>query len=167
MKKGNGKEELHLTTQRITGAGINNLKWRNIMNKAKTETKDLAASPVDALVSVRKALEAECERFKVLQSEAATEIVETFYEGMAQGYQNAIVHLIHAETPKDGCTCQGCVCSYTIDLIVPDDIWEQIKPEGKDVGAGLLCSNCILEAIAGLKGYSRFDLINSELAGAH
>lgn len=42
------------------------------------------------------------------------------------------------------CICQNCNTPYTVDLLVPDSLWEQIKPDGKPVGGGLLCSNCIL-----------------------
>lgn len=31
--------------------------------------------------------------------------------------------------------------------MVPDEVWEKIKPEGKAEGAGLLCANCIMERI--------------------
>lgn len=41
------------------------------------------------------------------------------------------------------CTCQGCFKPYRVDLLVPDEVWERIKPEGKPVGAGLLCPECI------------------------
>ena len=45
------------------------------------------------------------------------------------------------------CTCQKCNNKYKVDIIVPDEIWEQIKPENKPVGAGLLCGKCIIEAL--------------------
>ena len=48
----------------------------------------------------------------------------------------------------DGCICQGCDRKYVGDLIVADDIWEKIKPEGKAEGAGLLCPSCIMERIS-------------------
>lgn len=41
------------------------------------------------------------------------------------------------------CKCQKCEKKYNIDFLVPDHIWELIKPEGKDEGAGLLCGACI------------------------
>lgn len=50
----------------------------------------------------------------------------------------------------EGCACQGCGKRYYDDLIVPDDIWERIKPEGKPEGAGLLCSQCIYIRAANL-----------------
>jgi hypothetical protein len=45
-----------------------------------------------------------------------------------------------------GCTCQRCGSKYLDDVHVPDELWERIKPEGKAVGAGLLCGQCIFNA---------------------
>ena len=45
------------------------------------------------------------------------------------------------------CTCQGCGNKYKVDIIIPDTLWEKIKPEGKPIGAGLLCGRCIFERI--------------------
>lgn len=39
---------------------------------------------------------------------------------------------------KIGCTCRSCGIVYTVDLMVPDDVWAKICPEG-----GLLCGVCI------------------------
>ena len=47
----------------------------------------------------------------------------------------------------EGCKCQGCQKIYTCDLIIPDDVWEKIKPSGKPAGAGLLCPTCIIEKL--------------------
>lgn len=48
---------------------------------------------------------------------------------------------------ESGCKCQACGSKYSVDLIVPDDAWEQIKPEGKELGAGLLCASCIMSRL--------------------
>lgn len=45
------------------------------------------------------------------------------------------------------CLCQGCGERYSGDLAVPDDVWERIKPEGANTGAGLLCASCIMMRI--------------------
>lgn len=29
------------------------------------------------------------------------------------------------------CQCQDCGRKYTVDLLVPDDLWNRIKPKGK------------------------------------
>ncbi len=45
------------------------------------------------------------------------------------------------------CTCQICKKQYSIDLIIPDEYWEKIKPEGKPKDAGLLCGSCIMKRL--------------------
>lgn len=57
------------------------------------------------------------------------------------------------------CTCQECGDKYTIDIIVPDEIWEEIKPFQKPKGGGLLCGKCIIEKISGLEKYGAWLLI--------
>jgi hypothetical protein len=44
--------------------------------------------------------------------------------------------------------------------MIPDDLWERIRPENKSAGGGLLCGPCILERIEGLrmKDYRAFQL---------
>lgn len=46
-----------------------------------------------------------------------------------------------------GCVCQGCGQNYTLDVSVTDEIWEQIKPQDKPKGAGLLCPQCIVSRL--------------------
>lgn len=45
------------------------------------------------------------------------------------------------------CRCQGCGDKYSVDLIVPDELWEKIKLSSKPEGAGLLCGSCIMSRI--------------------
>lgn len=47
----------------------------------------------------------------------------------------------------EGVTCQKCGNRYRVDLMVPDALWNHIKPEGKENGAGLLCGHCIISAM--------------------
>lgn len=47
--------------------------------------------------------------------------------------------------------CQQCGEKYSIDLIVPDNWWERIKPKGKPKGGGLLCPPCIIQNIEKFK----------------
>jgi hypothetical protein len=61
--------------------------------------------------------------------------------------------LIKTPTKKEGCTCQSCGRKYGIDLIVPDDMWGKIKPNGKNEGAGLLCGACIMNRIEDIQDY--------------
>ena len=42
------------------------------------------------------------------------------------------------------CICQECGFYYNLDINIPDDLWEQIKPDGKPEGSGLLCGKCIV-----------------------
>lgn len=60
---------------------------------------------------------------------------------------------------KDGCLCQGCGDHYTVDLIVPDEVWEKIKPEGKEKSAGLLCGACIMSHIEAMSDYAAWELV--------
>ncbi len=57
------------------------------------------------------------------------------------------------------CICQGCGEKYMVDLLIPDDIWEIIKPAGKGKGAGLLCGKCIMERIEEISNYDCWHLI--------
>jgi hypothetical protein len=57
------------------------------------------------------------------------------------------------------CKCQSCEKKFKVDIMIPDEVWEIIKPKGKPVGAGLLCGVCILGRLEGL-GYGAFELID-------
>lgn len=59
---------------------------------------------------------------------------------------------------QEGCICQECGKLYKIDVIVPDKIWNQIKPHGKPEGAGLLCGLCIFKRIENIFG-NRYGVI--------
>lgn len=61
------------------------------------------------------------------------------------------------------CTCQGCGKQYRVDLIVPDEIWERIKPTGKAAGAGLLCGACIMARVEAISGYDWWHLTKSDI----
>lgn len=52
------------------------------------------------------------------------------------------------------CICQNCQRPYVTDMLVPDDAWEAIKPEGCEVGAGLLCPTCIMDRASDRLGWS-------------
>ena len=54
--------------------------------------------------------------------------------------------------------CQQCSEQYKVDIMVPDDIWEQIKPLGKATGAGLLCGKCIIQKLENI-GYSAWEMV--------
>lgn len=48
------------------------------------------------------------------------------------------------------CKCQGCGSYYSVDFLVPDDVWEKIRPEGSHDGGGFLCGHCIVTRIGWL-----------------
>lgn len=57
----------------------------------------------------------------------------------------------------EGCTCQGCGRTYRADMLVPDALWAEIKPEGKPEGAGLLCGRCIVDRLEA-QGFGAYHL---------
>lgn len=57
------------------------------------------------------------------------------------------------------CRCQGCGDHYKIDIIVPNIIWEKIKPPWTTKGGGLLCGKCIIERISDLEKYGSWQLM--------
>jgi hypothetical protein len=46
-------------------------------------------------------------------------------------------------------------------VIIPNDLWERIKPAGKPEGGGLLCGKCIMRRIEVVNGYSSWRLIST------
>ena len=58
----------------------------------------------------------------------------------------------------EGCRCQECGFRYKVDLLVPNYIWERIKPMDKDQGAGLLCGPCIARAIERMGVFGCYQL---------
>ncbi len=62
-----------------------------------------------------------------------------------------------------GCMCQRCSQKYKVDLIVPDDLWKRIKPEGEAVGAGMLCGRCIMDRIEAFNDYGSLHVSESNL----
>jgi len=54
------------------------------------------------------------------------------------------------------CKCQQCGEQYKVDLIIPDKLWEKIKPENKPTRAGLLCGSCIMNNIEKLNNYNAY-----------
>lgn len=56
------------------------------------------------------------------------------------------------------CICQECGIKYKVDLLVPNDLWEKIKPKDKSKDAGLLCGSCIMKKIENISGYDYWIL---------
>lgn len=65
--------------------------------------------------------------------------------------------------PELGCTCQACGERFTLDLLVPDAIWERISPVqvAGYKGGGLLCGPCIMRRLEKLTGFAaaRLELV--------
>lgn len=55
---------------------------------------------------------------------------------------------------EDGCTCQRCGRAYKVDVIVPDQLWEQIT----NSSGSLLCGPCIAAAIEDIGEFDAFKL---------
>jgi len=58
----------------------------------------------------------------------------------------------------EGCKCQRCGEQYTVDLIVPNELWEKIKPRWQPEGAGLLCGSCIMTRVERLSDFGAWHL---------
>ena len=56
------------------------------------------------------------------------------------------------------CKCQGCGKQYKVDIVVPDELWEKIKPKGKPEGGGMLCGSCIMDRIEAFDNYGAWVL---------
>ncbi len=60
--------------------------------------------------------------------------------------------------PKEGkadpCVCHICQKAYVTDLLVPDDVWDKIKPDNFPDGGGLLCPTCIIDRAADRCGWT-------------
>lgn len=65
---------------------------------------------------------------------------------------------VNAMVIQPGCICQECGNNFTVDLNIPDNLWEKIKPVGKK-DAGLLCGSCIMRKIEKTKGLAVYKLV--------
>lgn len=61
------------------------------------------------------------------------------------------------------CRCQQCGKQYKVDLLIPDWLWEKIKPHSKPNGAGLLCGSCIIKNIEVFNLYGALHVNSVEL----
>jgi hypothetical protein len=53
-----------------------------------------------------------------------------------------------------GCRCVRCDRLYKVDILVPDALWERIKPEE----GNLLCGCCIMVKLERLNEFDAFTL---------
>ena len=65
------------------------------------------------------------------------------------------------------CICQECGKKYTVDLIISDEMWNRIKPNGKSKDGGLLCGACIMAKIERISGYDYWYLKKNEKRGGN
>ena len=94
-------------------------------------------------------------------------ITRNLFEEIIEASQNADPYEMTQHIPEDivlnenvdGCMCQGCGNKYKVDLIIPDDLWNRIKPKGKELGAGLLCGSCIMSRIENGSDFDYWKLV--------
>ena len=56
------------------------------------------------------------------------------------------------------CRCQECGRQFYIDIMIPDNIWEEIRPKDKEKSGGLLCGCCIMNR---LENYKKHGIIHA------
>ena len=57
------------------------------------------------------------------------------------------------------CKCQKCGKQYKVDLVLSTELWNQIRPENKAEGSGLLCGSCIMQKIEETSDYDYWCLV--------
>lgn len=67
------------------------------------------------------------------------------WTGFGPSPEAIVAALVHAEQHSEqiGYPCDNCGQHYDFDMLVPDDVWRQIKPDGAEETGGLLCPTCI------------------------
>jgi hypothetical protein len=58
------------------------------------------------------------------------------------------------------CTCQSCGNKFSVDILVPNELWKLITPKPESLEAGLLCPKCIGERIEKVSDYDAYRLIH-------
>jgi hypothetical protein len=62
---------------------------------------------------------------------------------------------------EDAAKCADCGMLYGgygwIEAIIPDKIWDRIRPEGKDKGCGILCVGCISKRLE-IRGFTNIPV---------
>ena len=59
---------------------------------------------------------------------------------------------------NNGCKCQECKNLYKVDIMVPNSVWNRIKPDDKPDGSGLLCGSCIMRKIEECSDFDAWKL---------
>jgi hypothetical protein len=61
------------------------------------------------------------------------------------------------------CFCHRCGKDYKVDVMVPDVIWERIRPDKtRPTEAGLLCGACVFTELENLNEYSAYYLVGEK-----
>ena len=61
---------------------------------------------------------------------------------------------------RNGCTCDGCGHLYTVDLLVPDDVWNKVctnLPRGE---SSMLCGSCLMARLERVSGFAAWKLVD-------
>ena len=70
-----------------------------------------------------------------------------------------LVNVCGGDAAESGCTCHVCGRRYRVDVLVPDEMWAEIRPEhAASADGGLLCGPCILERIEARGRFAAFNL---------
>ncbi len=56
---------------------------------------------------------------------------------------------------RDGCLCHRCGLTYTVDLLVPDDLWQEIARRPTE----MLCGPCIMARIENTSSFAAWKLV--------
>lgn len=59
---------------------------------------------------------------------------------------------------REGCRCQVCSRMFRVDVLVSDELWGRIRPDGRAGGGGLLCGACIIARLDEALSFSAFEL---------
>lgn len=54
--------------------------------------------------------------------------------------------------------CECCGRSYGLDILIPDELWQQIQVEGQ-IENKSLCATCIMSRIEELASYDAYRLL--------
>jgi len=115
---------------------------------------------MDPLVDALKAAQRAADSIPADRWEAAA---RGLMRKVARDHPVAEVRNLAGEVAADmdreaGCLCQDCGHRYRVDVVVPDALWELIKPAGKPRGGGLLCGLCIMAKIEAQGAFASFRL---------
>ena len=56
------------------------------------------------------------------------------------------------------CICKECRIEYKVDINLPNELWNKIKPKN----GNLLCGPCIMKKLEELNCYDYWDLVKKD-----